>query len=318
MIKQNQKANAAQYGKIGFSARLKKDLTRNKMLYIWAIPIILYYIIFMYLPMSGLVMAFQDYAPTLGISGSPGVGFKHFADFFSNAYFWRLIRNTVWISFCSIVFGFPMPLLLALLLNEVRSKKFMKTVQTITYMPHFISLVVMVGLLKDFLSVDGIIGSFFAAVTGNELSMLSYPKYFVPIYVASNVWQGAGWDSILYLAALAGIDTSLYEACEIDGGGRIRQLFTVTLHGILPTFITLLILRIGSILNVGSEKILLMYNEMTFETADVISTYIYRTGLQGMQWSPGVAIGMFNSAINVVFLVLANYISRKTTEVSLF
>lgn len=314
----NQKALTAECGKVRFSTRLKQDLRRNKMLYVWAIPVVLFYIIFMYVPMSGIVIAFQDYTPTLGISGSSWVGFQHFVDFFSNAYFWRLIRNTVWISFCSIVFGFPMPLILALLLNEVRNQKFMKTVQTITYMPHFISLVVMVGLLKDFLAIDGVIGSIFSTITGKELSMLSYPQYFVPIYVASNVWQGAGWDSILYLAALASIDTSLYEACEIDGGGRIRQLFTVTLRGILPTFITLLILRIGSILNVGSEKILLMYNDMTLKTADVISTYIYRTGLQGMQWSPGVAIGMFNSAINIVFLVLANYISRKTTEISLF
>ena len=211
-----------------------------------------------------------------------------------------------------------MPLIIALALNEVRNKAFLRGVQTITYMPHFISLVVMVGLLKEFVAPTGIIGKIFVALTGNELSMLSYPKWFVPLYVASNIWQGAGWDSILYLAALAGIDMELYEACKIDGGGRVRQLISVTLPGIMPTFITLLILRLGGILSVGSEKIILMYSPMTYETADVISSYIYRMGLQGMQWSPGAAIGIFNSVINIVFLIAANYISRKTVETSLW
>lgn len=301
-----------------FSARLGRDIKRNKMLYIWAIPVVLYYFIFWYIPMTGVIMAFQDYSPTLGIMGSPWVGFKHFINFFTNDYFWRLLRNTIKISLSSLIFGFPMPLIIALALNEVRNKAFLRGVQTITYMPHFISLVVMVGLLKEFVAPTGIIGKIFVALTGNELSMLSYPKWFVPLYVASNIWQGAGWDSILYLAALAGIDMELYEACKIDGGGRVRQLISVTLPGIMPTFITLLILRLGGILSVGSEKIILMYSPMTYETADVISSYIYRMGLQGMQWSPGAAIGIFNSVINIVFLIAANYISRKTVETSLW
>ena len=315
MIKNN---DATMCKEVKFSARLLRDLKRNKMLYMWSIPVLLYYFIFCYVPMSGVLMAFQNYDPVRGLTGSPFAGCKHFIDFFTNDYFWRLLRNTIRISLSSLVFGFPFPILLALLLNEVRNRKFLRTVQTITYMPYFISLVVMVGILKDFTSVDGVIGRVYAQITGNDLSMMSNPKCFVPLYVASNIWQGAGWDSILYIAALAGIDTQLYEACKLDGGGRVRQLFTVTLPGILPTIITLLILRLGNILSVGGDKIILMYNPMTYETADVISSYVYRVGLQESKWSYGAAVGLFNSGVNILFLIAANYISRKTVETSLW
>lgn len=211
-----------------------------------------------------------------------------------------------------------MPIILALLINEVKGKWFKKTVQTVSYLPHFISLVVMVGILKEFTATDGIIGLLYTKITGNEIAMLASPKCFVPLYVSSNIWQGAGWDSIVYLAALAGIDTQLYEACELDGGGAVRKLFTVTLPGILPTIITLLILRIGSVLNVGYEKIILMYNDLTRETADVFSSYVYRKGLQEFNWSYGTAVGIFNSVVNIIFLAASNYISRKTTETSLW
>lgn len=314
----NKQIEATNSVSVGFFKRLGRDLKRNKALYLWILPVVVYYFIFHYIPMGGIIMAFQDYDPYLGILGSPWVGFKHFIDFFTGDYFWRLLRNTVTISFSSLIFGFPMPIILALLLNEVRNKAFMRSVQTITYMPHFISLVVMVGLLKDFTGVDGIIGKIYASITGSEISMMATPGCFVPLYVASNIWQGAGWDSIIYLAALAGIDTQLYEACKIDGGGRWRQLFTVTLPGILPTIITLLILRLGGILSVGSEKIILMYNEMTYETADVISSYVYRVGLQNFEWSYGAAVGIFNSIVNILFLIGANYISKKTTETSMW
>lgn len=305
-------------GQRSFARRLGRDLKRNRAIYLLIIPVIVYYFIFNYVPMYGVIMAFQDYDPGLGILGSPFVGFKHFIDFFTGSYFWRLIRNTVTISFSSLVFGFPMPIILALMLNEVRSQGLKRGVQTLTYMPHFISLVVMVGIIKEFTAADGIVGSLYVKLTGNELSMLSNPKCFVPLYVATNVWQGAGWDSIIYLAALAGIDMELYEACKIDGGGRIRQLFTVTLPGILPTIIILLILRLGSILNVGYEKIILMYNPTTYETADVISSYVYRKGLQEFNWSYGPAVGLFNSAVNIFFLIITNSISRKTSETSLW
>ena len=303
---------------LSFGSRLKRDLKRNKAMYILVIPVILYYFIFCYIPMYGLLMSFQNYDPVLGVIGSPWVGFKHFVDFFTNDYFWRLIRNTLSISISAIIFGFPMPVVLALLLNEVRAKYFKKTVQTLSYMPHFISLVVMVGILKEFTAVDGILGQIYVKLTGNEMSMMGDPNCFVGLFVGSNIWQGAGWDSIIYLAALAGIDMELYEACKIDGGGRIRQLFTVTLPGILPTVITLLILRVGSILNVGYEKIILMYTPMTYETADVVSTYVDRTGLQEFEWSYGTAVSLFNAVVSIVLLVITNNISRKTVETSLW
>lgn len=298
--------------------RLGRDLKRNRSLYILIIPVIVFYFVFMYVPMYGLLMAFQEYDPALGIMGSPWVGLKQFKDFFNNIYFWRLLRNTLRISVTALIFGFPMPILLALMLNEVRNKYFRKSVQTISYMPYFISLVVMVGILKEFTAPDGILGQVYTKVTGNEMSMLSDPNCFVPLYVGSNIWQGAGWDSIIYLAALAGIDMELYEACKIDGGGRIRQLFTVTLPGILPTIITLLILRLGGMLNVGYEKIILMYTPMTYETADVISSYVYRVGLQDYKWSYGTAVGLFNSVVSIILLVIANYISKRTAETSLW
>lgn len=301
-----------------FAIRLKRDLRRNRSLYLLIVPVIIYYFVFCYIPMSGVVMAFQDYSPALGMLKSPFVGFSHFKDFFTGEYFGRLLKNTLTISFSSLVFGFPMPIILALLINEVRNKWFKKTVQTVSYLPHFISLVVMVGILKEFTATDGMIGQIYTKLTGNELAMMADPKCFVPLYVGSNIWQGAGWDSIIYLAALAGIDTQLYEACEIDGGGGIRKLFTVTLPGILPTIITLLILRLGSILNVGYEKIILMYNDLTRETADVFSSYVYRKGLQEFDWSYGTAVGIFNSVVNIVFLTISNYISKRTTESSLW
>lgn len=312
------KSNTGCGGQKSFALRLSRDLKRNRAIYLLIIPVIVYYFIFNYVPMYGVIMAFQDYDPGLGIAGSPFVGFKHFIDFFTGSYFWRLIRNTVTISFTSLIFGFPMPIILALMLNEVRCQGLKRGVQTITYMPHFISLVVMVGIIKEFTGIDGIIGHIYVKLTGNELSMLANPKCFVPLYVATNVWQGAGWDSIIYLAALSAIDMELYEACKIDGGGRIRQLFTVTLPGILPTIIILLIMRLGSILNVGYEKIILMYNPLTYETADVISSYVYRKGLQEFNWSYGTAVGLFNSLVNILFLVVANYISKKTSETSLW
>lgn len=312
------KQSAGNGEKKSYFARLGKDFLRNRGLYILIIPVIIYYFIFCYVPMYGVIMAFQDYDPALGILGSPFVGLRQFADFFLGDNFGRLLKNTLTISFTSLVVGFPMPIILALLLNEIQTKWFRTSVQTVSYMPHFISLVVMVGLLKEFTAADGILGQIYSSITGNEIAMMSNPSCFVPLYVATNIWQGAGWDSIIYVAALAGIDMQLYEACKIDGGGRIRQLFTVTLPGILPTIITLLILRLGSILNVGYEKIILMYSPLTYKTADVFSSYVYRKGLQEFNWSYGTAVGLFNSAVNILFLVAANAISRKTTETSLW
>ena len=299
--------------------RLGRNIVKHKAAYIMVLPVLIYYILFCYVPMYGTLMAFQDYDPAWGILGSPWVGFSNFVDFFTGEYFFRLVKNTLTISISSLVFGFPAPILLALLINEFRSKKFVKTVQTITYLPHFISLVVVCAMIKNFVSADGIIGGIYSAFhDGDKTSMLMKPELFVPIYIISDIWQGVGWGSIIYFAALTGIDSELYEACTIDGGGRLRQVFTVTIPGILPTIVIMLIMRIGGILNVGYEKIILLYSPVTYKTADVISSFVYRNGLQELNWSYGTAVGLFNSVINIIFLLLANSISKKVTETSLW
>ncbi len=299
--------------------RLGRNIVKHKAAYIMVLPVLIYYILFCYVPMYGTLMAFQDYDPAWGILGSTWVGFSNFVDFFTGEYFFRLVKNTLTISISSLVFGFPAPILLALLINEFRNKKFVKTVQTITYLPHFISLVVVCAMIKNFVSADGIIGGIYSAVHGGDkTSMLMKPELFVPIYVISDIWQGVGWGSIIYFAALTGIDSELYEACTIDGGGRLRQVFTVTIPGILPTIVIMLIMRIGGILNVGYEKIILLYSPVTYRTADVISSFVYRNGLQELNWSYGTAVGLFNSVINIIFLLLANSISKKVTETSLW
>ena len=301
-----------------YFGQVAQELKRNRSMYLLIIPVLVYYFLFCYVPMYGIIMAFQNYKPELGILHSQFVGLRHFKDFFMGGYFWRLIGNTLTISFTSLVFGFPMPIILALMLNEMQTKWLKRGIQTVTYMPHFISVVVIVGILKEFTAADGLIGQMYTHLTGNDVAMLSNPDCFVPIYVLSNIWEGAGWDSIIYLAALAGIDTQLYEACKIDGGGRVRQLFTVTLPGILPTIIVLLILRLGGILNVGYEKIILLYNPINYEKSDVISSYVYRVGMQDFRYGFSTAVGLFNSAIGCIIVFIANTINRKINETSLW
>lgn len=304
--------------KESFLLSFKKDYKVNKSLYIMLLPVLLYYIIFAYFPMYGVIIAFQDYNPASGVLGSDWVGIEHFKDFFTNVYSWRLIRNTLRISFANIFFGFPAPIILALLINETRNKYFKKTVQTLTYLPHFISLVVICGMIKVFTTPGGVVYDIVNYLTGEERSLLARPEYFVPVYVITDIWQEIGWGSIIYMSALSGIDSQLYEACQIDGGNRLRQLWHITLPGLLPTIVIMLILRMGSVLNVGYEKIILLYNELTRETADVISTYTYRKGLQEFDWSYGSSVGIFNSVINLIFLLATNYISRRYTETSLW
>ncbi len=304
--------------KKSFGVRLKEDIVRNRVLYIMVLPVLIYYILFAYLPMYGITIAFQDYDPALGYTGSPWVGLQNFKDFFKSVYFFRILKNTLHISLASIIFGFPAPIILALLINEVTSKKYMKTVQTITYLPHFISLVVVCGIIKSFTGTNGIITQIVSKFTNDSTSLLMKPNAFVPVYIISEIWQGIGWGSIIYIAALAGVDTQLYEAASLDGCGRLRQVLHVSIPGILPTIVIMLILRMGSVLNVGYEKIILLYNPSTYETADVISTFTYRKGLQEFEWSYGSAVGLFNSAVNVIFLLGTNMLSRKLTESSLW
>lgn len=298
---------------------LLKDIRRDILIYALAAIVVAYYVLFHYLPMYGAIIAFKEYDVVKGIAGSPWVGFKHFADFFNDYYFSRLLRNTLVLSVLNLVWSFPLTIIFALLLNEIQQQRFKKFVQTVTYLPHFISAIVICGMLVDFLAEDGMISQLIKMFGGEAKYYLNYPQYFRTIYIASNIWQGIGWGSIIYLAAFSGIDPQLYEAATIDGAGRLRQTWHITLPGILPTVITMLILEIGRLMNLGYEKIILLYNGNTYETADVISTYVYRLGLgEARRYSYTSAIGLFNSGVNMILLVLANQISKRLTENSLW
>lgn len=300
--------------KKSFANRLKHDMAMNWSLYLLFIPILLFYILFRYKPMGGLLIAFENYSPKKGIIGSDWVGFAHFAEFLKNPYFWRLMRNTLWISISNMVFGFPAPIILALMLNELRSKKFQHGIQLVAYLPHFISMIVVCGLVIKFTSDKGLINDFLSIFGVERKSFLNLPQYFVPVYVLSGIWTDVGWSSIIYFAALTGIDQQLYEAAIIDGAGRWKQTLHVTLPGIMSTIVIMLILQIGNLLNLGYEKIILLYNPITYETADVISTYVYRKGILEGAFSYSTAVGLFNSVINFALLVVANQISKKTGE----
>lgn len=306
--------------KTGLLYTIKKDARKNYSIYLMMLPVLAFYILFCYKPMYGLIIAFKDYKPALGIWGSPWVGFEHFTDFFSSYYFGRLMKNTLWISFWSIVAGFPAPIILALLMNELRSQKFAKVTQTITYIPHFVSLVVICSMVKTFTNDTGFISQFFAFITGGKpQTLLNNPSYFVPIYVISGIWQEIGWGSIIYLSALSAIDTSLYEAAITDGASRMRRMWHITLPGIMPTIIIMLILRVGQVMSVGFEKIVLLQNELTYSTSDVILSFVFRKGiLEAGNESFTTAIGFFNSVINLIFIVVANAISSRLGETSLW
>jgi putative aldouronate transport system permease protein len=269
--------------------------------------------------MSGILMAFQDYSPIKGIFGSKWVGLRNFTDFFSSIYFGRTLGNTLALSLLDLFFGFPMPILFALLLNEVHHRVFKRTVQTLSYLPYFISMVVICGLIIDFTRSGGIISNLLASMSGGaSQNLLGDPKYFRTIYIVSGIWQGVGYGSIIYLSALSSVDAELYEAARIDGANRWRQTLAITLPGIAPTIIMLLILKMGSMLAVGTDKILLLYSPATYSTSDVIGTYVYRKGLLDQSYGYSTAVGLFNSIVNTVFLLVTNWLSRKFTESSLF
>ena len=297
---------------------LAKDFQQNKYKYLLILPVLVYFILFSYKPMYGLVIAFQDFRANLGIARSRWVGLRNFRIFFQDPYFFRLLKNTLSISLLSIVFGFPAPIILAVLLNEIKNVAFKRTVQTITYMPYFISLVVVAGLIRNYTTQTGIFSQIAVFFGGSGRNYLMFAKYFYPIYVISDVWQHIGWNSIIYLAAITGIDQEQYEAAIIDGAGRFRRIFSITLPNLAPIIIVLLILRMGGILNVGFEKIILLYNANIYSVADVISSFVYRRGIQEAAYSYATAVGLFNSLINVLFLVTANSLSRKYSEYSLF
>lgn len=304
--------------KESFAARLWQNIKRHKGLYLMILPIVIYYLVFCYYPMYGAQIAFRDYSPKKGIVGSPWVGLKHFQDFFKSVFFRRLIRNTLSINLKNLIFGFPAPIIFALLLNEVRLTKFKKTVQTVSYMPHFISTVVIAGMVLQFTATDGFITQIMTFFGYNKQNLMLNPDLFQPIYVISDIWQGLGWGSIIYIAAVAGINGELYEAARIDGAGRWKQMVHVTLPGLLPTIITMFVMRVGNMMNLGFEKIILLYNSSIYETADVISTYVYRRGLLDQSYSFSTAVGLFNSAINLLLLFAANKLCKRLTDYSLW
>lgn len=312
------KRNAKNSGRGSFSAHLKKDWRRNKWLYAMIIPVLAYYIIFCYLPMGGIVIAFKNYKPAFGIWNSDWVGFKHFLSFFNSAFFNRVIRNTLLISFYSLVWGFPAPIILALMLSEIRYGRLRRITQTISYFPHFLSTVVVCGMLLQFSLSDGLFNQIGGLFGAQAKSWLQIPGAFRTIYVSSGIWQSVGWSSIIYIAAIAGVDTQLYEAASLDGAGRWQRIWHVTLPTIKPTIVLLLIMQVGKMMSVGYEKIIQLYNPSIYETADVISTYVYRKGLLDSDWSYSTAVNLFNSVINFLLVILANQISKKVSETSLF
>jgi len=299
-------------------ASLRKDFAKHKILYAMAVPLVVYYVVFHYFPMYGAVIAFQDYNPGAGIFGSEWVGLKHFHDFITGPYFWRLLRNTFLLSFYSLLFGFPAPILLALLINELRSEILKRFVQSITYLPHFISVVVISGIVIDLTNSNGLINNIIEMLGGERSTLTANPALFRTIYVSSSIWTELGWGSIIYLAALSTVNPHLYEAAEMDGAGRLRKAIHITLPAIRPVIVILLILQMGRLLSVGWEKVLLLYNPLVYETADVIATYVYRRGLEQADYSFSAAIGLFNSIVNFILLIAANKISQKTNETSLW
>ena len=313
------KRGAVMTQKDPFFKKLWKNMRSHPLLYIMILPVLAYFLVYHYYPMYGMIISLFDYVPTKGVFGSDFVGLKHFKAFLGDPYFFRTMRNTVSINLLLLLFGFPFPIIFAILLNELTGTRLRKITQTITYMPHFISAVVICGLMLDFCKTNGVITSVFTAITGQEASnMFSHSAYFQPLYVLMCIWQEFGWDSIIYFAALTGIDQSLYEAAEIDGANRWKKILHVTLPGISPTIVILLIMRIGNMMTLGWDKILLLYNPMVYEKADVISTYVYRIGLMNFEYSFAAAVGFFNSIINFILQILANSVSRKVNETSLW
>lgn len=297
---------------------VKEDWKKHWNLYLLVVPLIAFYIVWCYMPMYGIQIAFKNFSPRKGITGSDFVGMRNFISFFTGAYSWRVIRNTFVINFWNLLFGFPLPIIFALILNEMQNVKFKKVVQTITYMPYFVSIVVICGILVDFCASDGVFGEITKLLGGTPANLLGEAKYFRTVYVTSDIWQKLGWDSIIFLSALSAINPELFEAATIDGAGRFKQILHVTLPGLLPTIAILLVLRIGSMMSIGFEKIILLYNGLTYETADVISSFVYRKGIIDSDFGYATAVGLFNSIINFTLVVFANKASAAMTETSLW
>lgn len=298
---------------------LLQRIRRDHQLLILLIPGLLFYAIFRYGPMYGIVIAFKKYSPFLGVAKSPWVGLQYFRQFFGSSDFWLLFKNTLLLGFWSMLFGFPAPILFALVLNEVRSSALKKFYQTVSYLPYFLSLVVVCSIFRELFSVsNGLINRIITATGAQPIHFLVKPEWYRFIYILSNVWSGLGSGAIVYLAALSAIDPQLYEAARIDGCTRFKMIWSITLPSILPTIVTMFLLQCGNIMRIGADKTLLLYNPMTYEVADIFSTYIYRIGLEKKSFSLATAAGLFESVIAVAVLLAANTASRKITGESLW
>lgn len=296
----------------------KYDFKMNWGVYLLFVPIIIYFIVFNYLPMFGITMAFQDFKAVKGFFGSDFVGLKNFMEFFSNPEFFKILRNTLAISFLGLGVGFPLSIVFALLLNEIYLTKFKKVVQTISYMPYFVSAVVICGLIIEFVSSNGVITDLLVKIGFPRENLLQNPKYFWGINLLSDIWQSLGYGSIIFIAAITSVSQELIESAALDGANRLQRVWHITLPAIVPTIVTMLVLRIGMLMNVGFDKILLLYNPSIYETADVISTHVARMGIERMQYGYSAAVGLFNSIVSTMLLFISNYISRKLTKTSVF
>lgn len=313
-----QSAPVIQLPKKTFRQRVVTDFKKHWVIYAIALLCLSYYFVFRYAPMGGLQIAFKNYRPARGLWGSKWVGFKWFKQFFSSYYFPRLLRNTLTINLLSLLIGSTLPIVLALLLNEVRSSAYKRTVQTVTYMPHFVSLVVACGIVLDILSYDGLFNQVLSLFGVSPILFSNIPEYFPWIYVFSDVWQNLGYNSIVYLAALSSINVELFDAAAIDGCNRFQRVWHVTIPGILPTIILLLLMKVGSMMSVGYEKVILLYNDAVLERADVFSSFVYRYGMLGGNYSYSAAVDLFNNVVNILLLVIFNGISRKVSDISLW
>ncbi len=317
-MKKTSSSADVKHSKSNRRSNFKRNYLLNWQLYLFLLPALAYFFIIHYIPMYGVQIAFKDFIATKGITGSPWVGFDHFERFFNSYYFWRLLKNTLIINLYQLVL-FPLPIIFALMLNEVKNGAFKKWSQTLTYAPHFISVVVVVGMIVAFLDPEtGIVNYVITALGGEPISFMTSPEWFRHIYVWSGEWQSLGWGTIIYLAALAGVNPELHEAARVDGATRMQQIWHINIPSILPTVVILFILNIGKFMSIGFEKVLLMKNNLNSETSDIIQTFVYETGLLEGQYSFAAAIGLFDSVINIILLVTINQIARKTSENSLW
>jgi putative aldouronate transport system permease protein len=296
-----------------------QKMKKSWQLYLLIMPTFIYFIVFKYVPMYGILMAFKDFVPSKGVMGSPWVGFKHFNRFFNSFQFWTLIRNTVGLSVLQMIITFPIPIIIALMLNQLARERIKKFIQTVIYAPYFISTVVLVGMMYIFTSpTTGFINNIIKGLGWEPIYFFASPGWFQPLYVLSSVWQGTGWATVIYMAALSGVDPQLHEAAIVDGASKLKRILTVDVPGILPVIIIQLILSIGNVMNVGFEKAFLMQTPLNLDTSEIIPTYIYKVGLQQSQYSFSTAVGLFNAVINLILLILVNKIVKKFSETSLW